>query len=123
MNKIGVWSNSQRKVGENIRMYWTRWQKLQSHLIKSNISFPDQVNFRKSLTGIKLVQPSLGILLGAIESRNIGVSINELKRSAVKLFDAKFMESSEDILNVNAESGDAERLLQKPRKIQMTPSR
>ena len=72
---------------------------------KSNVEFPDHVNFHKALTGLKLHQPSLGILMGTTEPLEIGISMAELERLAIKLFGAQFMEAHDDIMKAMGGSG------------------
>ena len=68
-------------------------------LTKSNVVMPEEVSFRRVLTALEIARPNLGILLGTIESKGVGTSIQELKRLTNKLFGAQFMESNEEILN------------------------
>ena len=96
MAKIGIWSSFARKNEESIRLYWMRWQKLEQSLSKSGIAFPDAVSYHRALSGLRMRQPSLGVLLGTLESQKAVNSIAELRRLSIKLFETSFIENPED---------------------------
>ena len=96
MAKIGIWSSFARKNEESIRLYWMRWQKLEQSLSKSGITFPDAVSYHRALSGLRMRQPSLGVLLGTLESQKAVNSIAELRRLSIKLFETSFIENPED---------------------------
>ena len=106
MVKINVWSSFTRKSSGTIRQFWIRWEKVQASLTKSGISFPEQVEFYRVLTALKLTQPNLSILMGTLESRASGYAICELKRLSIKLFEHQFLEASEDVLRIENEKGE-----------------
>ena len=92
-----------------------RWKKLEQSLSKSGIDFPEAVSYHRALSGLKLRQPSLGILLGTLESQRVGNSVTELRRISTKLFETTFIEHPGDVAKaemmdelggVDSENGD-----------------
>ena len=75
-----------------------RWKKLEQSLSKSGIDFPEAVSYHRALSGLKLRQPSLGILLGTLESQRVGNSVAELRRVSTKLFGTTFIEHPGDVM-------------------------
>ena len=104
--KISLRSSFQKKPMESLRGFWLRWEKLQSALARSGVTFPDTVNYYRALDALHLHQPQLGILIGSLEARQSGISIPELKRATVKMFETTFLENSAEILNVDGSVQD-----------------
>ena len=111
LSKVTIWSNFSRKPSESIRSYWIRFAKLEMSLTKSGVIFPPEVAFYKALSGLRLVQPNLGMIMGALEACKVGYSLTELKRITIRVLETTFQEPNENILhleNTNDNNGAGE---------------
>ena len=97
MAEIGVWSSIGRRGEESARMYWVRRRKTGKSLSRSGIAYPEAVSLRRALSGMKLRNPSLCVLLGALGSQRVGNSVPAIRRLSAKLLEARVTERPEDV--------------------------
>ena len=106
--KITTWPNFARRPAEGIRAYWIRFERLPDAMTRAGITFPQEVSFYNVLSGMKLAQPQLGMLMAIVESRQIGWSMSSLKHLSLELLDTNFLEPHENILKVEGNPAEDE---------------
>ena len=103
LGKMSLWTNFERKVGESIRNYWLRYNRVTASLAKSGIKMPAEILFSKALASLKLEKVQLGILMSTLESKGITKDLLELQRISVKLFESQFLHATDAILKLEEE--------------------
>ena len=128
LTKLSQRNGYRRKKDESIRLFWLRYDRLQSQLRGMNVARPERLQYMKIYHSLELSSDQSTPVNATMESCGKTGSVDELRRIAIRLLDVAEGELKEETFQTNDgnddEDGHAEyeedellRPLQKPRAV------
>ena len=107
LSKLTQRNDFKRKKGENIRLFWLRFDRLQGQLRGFNVEWPVRLCYMKVFYALDLNTEQRMMINSTMESRNAVGDIEELKRISIKIFDVSDEKLEDDTFQANEVDEDA----------------
>ena len=101
ITKINAFVNLSRRTGEDIRLFWVRFDKARIAVELTDTILPDAVLYSRALNALKLAGSNKAVLLSGLESCPGVPSVKVLNEVSVKIFGSTNDESSKIILEAS----------------------
>ena len=116
MAKLTQWNDFKRKKGEDIRMFWIRFDRLRGQLRGMNVEWAEKLTYTKAYHALELQVEHRVMVNAMMESTQKPGSIDELKRASVKILDAQDRKLDEELFTTQ---GKEENTLSEPDRAQL----